>query len=46
MRARMKYLWSSPASLFNLLVEFADLPMMCKCLLRIKQRAEKTGIWV
>jgi hypothetical protein len=40
-RIRIKYLWNSPAALFNLLVEFADLPMMLKCLLGIKERAEK-----
>ena len=40
-RVRMKYHWNSPAALFNLLVEFADLPMMRKCLLGIKERAEK-----
>jgi hypothetical protein len=37
----MKYHWNSPAALFNLLVEFADLPMMRKCLLGIKERAEQ-----
>jgi hypothetical protein len=40
-RIRMKYLWNSPAALFNLLVEFGDLLMMRKCLLGIKERAEK-----
>ncbi len=40
-RVRMKYLWNSPAALFNLLVEFGDLPMMRKCMLGIKERAEK-----
>ncbi len=40
-RIRMKYLWNSPAALFNLLVEFGDLPMMRKCLLGIKERAEQ-----
>jgi len=39
-RVRMKYHWNSPAALFNLLVEFADLLMMRKCLLGIKERAE------
>ncbi|MFZ5821256.1 MAG: hypothetical protein ACOYYJ_15275 [Chloroflexota bacterium] len=39
-RVRMKYHWNSPAALFNLLVEFGDLPMMRKCLLGIKERAE------
>ena len=37
----MKCLWNSPAALFNLLVEFGDLPVMRKCLLGIKERAEK-----
>jgi hypothetical protein len=37
----MKYCSNSPAALFNLLIEFGDLPMMCKCLLGIKKRAEK-----
>jgi hypothetical protein len=40
-RIRMKYRWNSPAALFNLLVEFGDLPMMRKCLLGIKERAEQ-----
>jgi hypothetical protein len=40
-RVRMKYHWNSPIALFNLLVEFGDLPMMRKCLLGIKERAEK-----
>ena len=40
-RVRIKYRWNSPAALFNLLVEFGDLPMMRKCLLGIKERAEK-----
>ncbi|MFZ5821438.1 MAG: hypothetical protein ACOYYJ_16195 [Chloroflexota bacterium] len=39
-RVRMKCLWNSPAALFNLLVEFGDLPMTRKCLLGIKERAE------
>jgi len=40
-RVRMRYRWNSPSALFNLLVEFGDLPMMRKCLLGIKERAEK-----
>jgi len=40
-RVRIKYLWNSPAALFNLLVEFGDLPMMRKCLLGIKECTEK-----
>jgi hypothetical protein len=39
-RVRMRYRWLSPVILFNLLVEFADIVMMRKCLLGIKQRAE------
>lgn len=37
----MKYHWNSPSAPFNLLIEFGDLPMMRKCLLGIKERAEK-----
>jgi hypothetical protein len=36
----MKCLWNSPAALFNPLVEFADMQMMRKRLLGIKERAE------
>jgi hypothetical protein len=39
-RVRMRYRWTKPTILFSLLVEFADLVMMRKCLLSIKQRAE------
>ena len=39
-RVRMRYRWTRPSILFGLLVEFADLVMMRKCLLGIKQRAE------
>jgi hypothetical protein len=39
-RVRMRYRWTSPVVLFNMLVEFADIVMMRKCLLGIKQRAE------
>jgi hypothetical protein len=39
-RVRMRYNWTSPVILFNLLVEFADILMMRKCLLGIKCRAE------
>jgi hypothetical protein len=39
-RVRMRYRWTRPSILFSLLVEFADLMMMRKCLLGIKQRAE------
>jgi hypothetical protein len=37
---RMRYRWTKPTILFSLLVEFADLVMMRRCLLGIKQRAE------
>jgi hypothetical protein len=40
-RVRMRYRWTKPTILFSLLVEFADLVMMRKCLLGIKQRAER-----
>ena len=40
-RVRMRYRWTKPSILFSLLVEFADLVMMRKCLLGIKQRAER-----
>jgi hypothetical protein len=39
-RVRMRYHWLSPMIAFDLLVEFADIVMMRKCLLGIKQRAE------
>jgi hypothetical protein len=39
-RVHMRYRWTSPVILFNLLVEFADVVMMRKCLLGIKRRAE------
>ena len=39
-RVRVKYRWFSPALLFNLLIEFFDIPMMRKCILGIKRRAE------
>ena len=42
-RVRMHYHWTSPAILFDLLVEFTDIIMMRKCLLGIKQRAERTS---
>lgn len=40
-RVRMRYHWTSPLILFELLVEFADIAMMRKCLLGIKWRAER-----
>jgi hypothetical protein len=39
-RVRMRYRWVSLAAAFNLLIEFADWPMMRKCILGIKRRAE------
>lgn len=39
-RVRMRYNWTSPVLLFDLLVEFTDIFMMRKCLLGIKRRAE------
>jgi hypothetical protein len=40
-RVRVKYHWNSPEAFFNLLIEFGDWFMMRKCLLGIKERAEK-----
>jgi len=43
-RARMHYRWTPPSTLlFTLLVEFADIVMIRKCLLGIKQRAERAS---
>ena len=42
-RVRMKYRWLSPAILFSMIVEFSDFPMMRKCMLGIKSRAESTA---
>lgn len=39
-RVRMKYRWLSLSAPFNLLIEFFDWPMMRKCMLGIKRRAE------
>ena len=39
-RVRMKYRWLSFTAPLNLLIEFCDLPMMRKCMLGIKRRAE------
>ncbi|MCP4421589.1 MAG: hypothetical protein GY805_33675 [Chloroflexi bacterium] len=39
-RVRVKYEWRSIAAIFNLLIEFFDYPMMRKCMLGIKERAE------
>lgn len=46
-RVRMKYRWLPWTAPFNMLVEFFDLPMMRKCLLGIKRRAEAltTASW-
>jgi hypothetical protein len=38
---RIKFRWNLPAAFFNLLIEFGDFFMMRKCLLGIKERAEK-----
>lgn len=40
-RVRTRYQWFKPAFIFDLLIEFADFPMMRKCMLGIKKRAEK-----
>jgi hypothetical protein len=40
-RVRSHYHWLSPMILFDLLVEFTDIIMMRKCMLGIKQRAER-----
>ena len=42
-RVRMRYHWLSPMILFDLLVEFTDIIMMRKCMLGIKQRAERAS---
>jgi hypothetical protein len=42
-RVRLQYRWLSPTILFSLLVEFTDIVMMRKCLLGIKQRAERVS---
>ncbi|MCP4139601.1 MAG: hypothetical protein GY755_04820 [Chloroflexi bacterium] len=39
-RVRMKYRWLSFSAIFNLIIEFFDFPMMRKCMLGIKKRAE------
>jgi len=43
-RVRMKYRWMSFSAPFNLLIEFFDFPMMRKCLLGIKKRAESLSL--
>lgn len=40
-RVRLHYDWRSPSILFDMLVEFADIIMMRKCMLGIKERAER-----
>jgi len=42
-RVRMRYHWLSPVIVLDLLVEFTDIVMMRKCLLGIKQRAERAS---
>jgi hypothetical protein len=42
-RMRLRYLWLSPAILYDLLADVGDIIMMRKCLLGIKQRAERTS---
>jgi hypothetical protein len=39
----MHYRWLSPTILFSLLVEFTDIVMMRKCMLGIRQRAERAS---
>ncbi len=42
-RVRMKFRWLSFSAIFNLIIEFFDFPMMRKCMLGIKLRAEATS---
>ena len=42
-RVRLHYRWTSPAILFNLLLDIGDIVMMRKCMLGIKQRAERAS---
>jgi len=42
-RVRVKYEWFSPAIVFNLIIEFFDIVMMRKCMLGIRNRAEKAA---
>ena len=42
-RVRMRYHWLSPMIVFDLLVEFTDIVMMRKCMLGIRQRAERAS---
>lgn len=43
-RVRVKYNFLSLDMVFNLLIEFCDIIMMRKCMLGIKERAEKLAI--
>lgn len=40
-RVRLHYRWFSPTIIFNLLLDIGDIIMMRKCMLGIKERAEK-----
>lgn len=40
-RIRLRYRWLSPAILFSLLLDAGDIIMMRKCMLGIKERAQK-----
>jgi hypothetical protein len=40
-RVRIRYTWTSPQILFLLLLDVGDIVMMRKCMLGIKERAEK-----
>lgn len=40
---RLHYRWLKPSILFSLLVEFTDIAMMRKCMLGIKERAERAS---
>jgi hypothetical protein len=42
-RVRVRYAWLTPRILFHLLIEFADIVMMGKCLLGIRQRSERSA---
>jgi hypothetical protein len=42
-RVRVHYAWLTPRILFHLLIEFADILMMRKCLLGIRQRSERSA---
>jgi hypothetical protein len=43
-RVSMHYHWLSPMLVFDLLVEFADIVMMRKCMLGIRQRAKRASM--